>query len=58
MIDTLQILYGAMVGGPNFADYYADNRSDYVMNEVALDYNCGFQGVLAGMVQLGLQEHN
>nr|KAG5688648.1 hypothetical protein BaRGS_017502 [Batillaria attramentaria] len=27
---------------------YTDSRQDYVMNEVACDYNAGFQSVLAG----------
>ncbi|WP_394618265.1 glycoside hydrolase family 9 protein [Lentzea sp. JNUCC 0626] len=42
------ILYGALVGGPSTNnDAYTDSRSDYVMNEVALDYNAGFTGALA-----------
>ncbi|WP_245778286.1 glycoside hydrolase family 9 protein [Lentzea xinjiangensis] len=53
--DTIQepavsrhVLYGALVGGPSTNnDAYTDNRSDYVMNEVALDYNAGFTGALA-----------
>ncbi|MET7283220.1 glycoside hydrolase family 9 protein [Kribbella sp. NPDC005582] len=41
-------LYGALVGGPKSNDdAYADSRSDYVMNEVALDYNAGFTSALA-----------
>ncbi|MFD4669140.1 glycoside hydrolase family 9 protein [Lentzea sp. NPDC058450] len=41
-------LYGALVGGPSTNnDAYTDSRSDYVMNEVALDYNAGFTGALA-----------
>ncbi len=41
-------LYGALVGGPKTNDdAYTDSRSDYVMNEVALDYNAGFTGALA-----------
>ena len=44
------VLYGALVGGPKAADdQYEDDRSDYIMNEVATDYNAGFQGVLAGL---------
>ncbi|HEY0602556.1 MAG TPA: glycoside hydrolase family 9 protein, partial [Herpetosiphonaceae bacterium] len=43
------ILYGALVGGPNPSDGYTDSRSDYVMNEVATDYNAGFTGALARM---------
>jgi chitodextrinase len=42
------ILYGALVGGPKTNDdAYTDSRSDYVMNEVALDYNAGFTSALA-----------
>src|SRR5918999_2136342 len=43
------ILYGALVGGPDAADNYADNRGDFVKNEVATDYNAGFTGALARM---------
>ncbi|MEB3210668.1 MAG: glycoside hydrolase family 9 protein [Leptolyngbyaceae bacterium] len=41
-------LYGALVGGPaspNDNDY-VDVRSDYIRNEVALDYNAGLTGAL------------
>ena len=44
------VLYGALVGGPDANDNYNDDRNDYVQNEVALDYNCGFQGLLAAFV--------
>ncbi|KAG4076480.1 hypothetical protein HA402_014444 [Bradysia odoriphaga] len=44
-----QILYGALVGGPDINDGYEDDRSDYVRNEVALDYNAGFQSALASL---------
>lgn len=44
------LLKGALVGGPDGGDNYDDRRSDYVKNEVACDYNAGFQGALAGMV--------
>ncbi|WP_439379612.1 glycoside hydrolase family 9 protein [Amycolatopsis lexingtonensis] len=41
-------LYGALVGGPSSAnDTYTDDRSNYTMNEVALDYNAGFTSALA-----------
>lgn len=42
------VLYGAIVGGPGPNDEYDDVRSDYVRNEVAVDYNAGFQGAVAG----------
>lgn len=47
-----QILYGGLVGGPDQSDNYNDSRQDYVMNEVALDYNAGFQSALAGEGQV------
>jgi len=42
------ILYGALVGGPRSANDsdYEDVRTDFVGNEVALDYNAGFTGAL------------
>ncbi|MEO1393096.1 MAG: glycoside hydrolase family 9 protein [Cyanobacteria bacterium J06634_5] len=45
------ILFGALVGGPTAPNdnAYRDVRSDYVANEVALDYNAGFTGALARM---------
>ena len=43
-----QVLYGALVGGPDEWDNYNDDRQDYVANEVACDYNAGYQGALAG----------
>jgi len=48
------VIVGALVGGPSAPDdYYNDVRNDYVMNEVAMDYNAGFTGSLAGLVQKG-----
>ncbi|MFJ8577791.1 glycoside hydrolase family 9 protein [Micromonospora sp. NPDC093277] len=45
--ETRHVLYGALVGGPSSAnDAYTDSRSDYVMNEVATDYNAGFTSAL------------
>lgn len=48
-----QVLNGALVGGPNQSDGYTDARSDHVANEVACDYNAGFQGAVAGLKSLG-----
>ena len=47
------VLHGALIGGPQSAnsDWIADKRDDYVENEVALDYNAGFQSLLAGLNQ-------
>ena len=47
-----QVLYGALVGGPDANDNYADVRTDYVQNEVATDYNAGFQSAVAGLRDL------
>ena len=51
--ENRHILYGALVGGPTAANdfAYTDSRTDYVANEVALDYNAGFTGALARLVQ-------
>ncbi|MTK01668.1 glycoside hydrolase family 9 protein [Micromonospora sp. CP22] len=50
--ETRHVLYGALVGGPSSPnDAYTDNRSDYVMNEVATDYNAGFTSALARLTQ-------
>lgn len=55
-----QTIYGGLVGGPmgqrkdaKNPDYtYYDKRSDYISNEVANDYNAGFAGALAALLQL------
>lgn len=41
---------GALVGGPNSKDVYADQVDNYQANEAALDYNAGFAGAMAAMV--------
>ena len=43
-----QVLYGALVGGPDQSGNYVDNRKDFISNEVATDYNAGFQSAVAG----------
>lgn len=43
------VLYGALVGGPTKSDSYKDDIEDYILNEVATDYNAGFVGVLCRM---------
>jgi len=50
-----QTLFGALVGGPDRDDGYTDDREDYVSNEVTCDYNCGFQGTVAGLKELSLE---
>ena len=42
------ILYGALIGGPGLNGKFKDDRRDYRQNEVALDYNAGFQTAVAG----------
>lgn len=44
------ILYGALVGGPDEAGNYEDDRQNYINNEVATDYNAGFTALLCKMV--------
>ena len=45
------VLYGALIGGPQEAvDSFENDRGAFVTNEVALDYNAGFQGVLAALL--------
>ena len=50
---NIYTLYGALAGGPGADDSYDDNRKNYEMNEVALDYNAGFQLCLASLVHFG-----
>jgi endoglucanase len=46
-VTNRHVLYGALVGGPSGPnDAYTDDRSNYTMNEVALDYNAGFTSAL------------
>ncbi|PNF36366.1 hypothetical protein B7P43_G18040 [Cryptotermes secundus] len=48
------VLIGALVGGPDNNDNYKDERSNYISNEVATDYNAAFQSTLAHLVELNL----
>ncbi|KYR00651.1 putative glycoside hydrolase [Tieghemostelium lacteum] len=43
-------LTGALVGGPSQDDSWKDDRTDYVRNEVADDYNAGLVGVIATLI--------
>ncbi|XP_053378966.1 endoglucanase E-4-like [Mercenaria mercenaria] len=47
--DNPNVLLGGLVGGPDQGDNYNDDRNDFVSNEVACDYNAGFQSALAGL---------
>ncbi|GAB3017274.1 glycoside hydrolase family 9 protein [Natronobiforma cellulositropha] len=42
-------LYGALVGGPDASDNHIDDTADYTLNEVAIDFNTGLVGALAGL---------
>lgn len=44
------ILYGALVSGPLSNDLYKDQRFEFLYNQVTIDYNAGFQSVLAGLL--------
>ncbi|TXR53635.1 glycoside hydrolase family 9 protein [Reinekea thalattae] len=45
--DNRHTLIGALVGGPDSDDGFENDRSDYILNEVATDYNAGFTGAVA-----------
>jgi endoglucanase len=45
------LLYGALVGGPDDADEYTDDVDEYCYTEVAIDYNAGFVGAMAGIAK-------
>ena len=51
--ENRHVLYGALVGGPSAPDddSYIDDRSNYITNEVSLDYNAGFTGALAALAE-------
>ncbi|XP_050443296.1 endoglucanase E-4-like [Adelges cooleyi] len=53
-----QILYGALVSGPDENDNYKDIREEYIYNEVTLDYNAGFQSAVAGLRHQELVDQN
>ena len=48
------ILCGALVGGPDKNDEYKDDRTDFIKNEMATDYNAGFQSAVAGTKHLSI----
>ena len=50
-LNDRHILWGALVGGPSATDQPDDVTTDYVLNEVAVDYNAAFVGALAGLYQ-------
>ncbi|ORX60578.1 Six-hairpin glycosidase [Hesseltinella vesiculosa] len=44
------ILYGAVEGGPSVDDSWHDDRSNYEYSEVTQDYNAGWTGAIAGLI--------
>lgn len=50
-VNNRHVLFGALVGGPNANDNYVDDRTDYIQNEVAMDYNAAFTGAVARLYQ-------
>ncbi|KAJ8041630.1 Endoglucanase [Holothuria leucospilota] len=50
-----QVLYGALVGGPDQNDVFTNDRTDYITNEVACDYNAGFQSAVAGLLHFFIE---
>jgi hypothetical protein len=49
--EAKHVLTGALVGGPDANDNYTDDINKYQYSEVAIDYNAGLVGALAGMTQ-------
>lgn len=49
--DHRHIPRGALVGGPDSSDLHVDATDDYMYNEVAIDYNAGLAGALAGLYE-------
>jgi hypothetical protein len=50
-LPALNELTGAMVGGPDNHDKFSDSVYEYQYTEVAIDYNAGIVGALAGMLR-------
>ena len=50
--DNKHVLTGALVGGPDGGGTFVDELDRYTYTEVAIDYNAGFVGALAGCVAL------
>ncbi|KAK6177432.1 hypothetical protein SNE40_015535 [Patella caerulea] len=53
---NVHTLYGALVGGPDSDGSYQDSRQNYINNEVATDYNAGFQAAVAGLKSLVIRK--
>ncbi|ESO91444.1 hypothetical protein LOTGIDRAFT_153886 [Lottia gigantea] len=53
---NVHTLHGALVGGPDSDGSYQDSRQNYINNEVATDYNAGFQSAVAGLKSLVIKK--
>ncbi|KYR02578.1 putative glycoside hydrolase [Tieghemostelium lacteum] len=51
-VNNTYLILGSMVGGPAQDDTYVDDRTDYVKNEVALDYQAGFIGTISYLASI------
>lgn len=49
--DHRYVLYGALAGGSDGSDCHKDITSDYIYNEVTIDYNAAFVGASAGLYE-------
>ncbi|XP_065337461.1 endoglucanase E-4-like [Cloeon dipterum] len=47
-----QVLVGALVGGPDINGRYEDSRDNWSQNDVGIDYNAGFQSLVAALYSL------
>ncbi|XP_076085701.1 endoglucanase A-like [Mytilus galloprovincialis] len=52
--DNPNTLVGGLVGGPGRNDDYQDRREEFIKNEVACDYNAGFQTACAGLYHFAI----
>jgi endoglucanase len=51
-IKPRHLLYGALLGGPDVQDKFTEDVTNYVTNEVSIDYNAGYMGALARLSKL------
>ena len=53
----IRYVKGALVGGPDKFDNFKNDRENYRTNEVALDYNACYQGMMAALLHKELIDH-
>jgi endoglucanase len=46
------LFLGALVGGPDEFDVFVNNRTDFVRNQVALDYNAAITALSAVLLDM------